>query len=197
MIDFVSRSPNSRCASESKSSAARWLSPPDAPNATERDLPARRPEPHRGTTHAEQAPTPFPSCPIPEAALSRSHLYEPGDPRYACLASKGRLQRRTEVVNLLIEKTRRFAHGFRNFDNYRLRILLVPTAICPYRKQAEPCSIPKSHIDSRLPLLQSHQTRRPLARLSPILSTFYGLPIRPAPPASVECAIPGAEPPMR
>ena len=30
----------------------------------------------------------------------------------------------TEAVNLLIEKTRRQAHGFRNWDNYRLRLLL-------------------------------------------------------------------------
>ena len=31
----------------------------------------------------------------------------------------------TEAVNLLIEKTRRLAHGFRNFEHYRLRILLA------------------------------------------------------------------------
>jgi transposase len=31
----------------------------------------------------------------------------------------------TEAVNLLIEKTRRIGHGFRNFDNYRLRLLLA------------------------------------------------------------------------
>ena len=30
----------------------------------------------------------------------------------------------TEAVNLLIEKIRRIGHGFRNFDNYRLRLLL-------------------------------------------------------------------------
>lgn len=30
----------------------------------------------------------------------------------------------TEAVNLLIEKTRRIGHGFRNLDNYRLRLLL-------------------------------------------------------------------------
>lgn len=30
----------------------------------------------------------------------------------------------TEAVNLLIEKGRRIGHGFRNFDNYRLRLLL-------------------------------------------------------------------------
>lgn len=31
----------------------------------------------------------------------------------------------TEAVNLLIEKTRRIGHGYRNFDNYRLRLLLA------------------------------------------------------------------------
>jgi transposase len=31
----------------------------------------------------------------------------------------------TEAVNLLIEKHRRIGHGFRNFDNYRLRLLLT------------------------------------------------------------------------
>jgi transposase len=30
----------------------------------------------------------------------------------------------TEAVNLIIEKVRRIGHGFRNFDNYRLRLLL-------------------------------------------------------------------------
>ncbi len=31
----------------------------------------------------------------------------------------------TEAINLLIETTRRTGHGFRNFDNYRLRLLLA------------------------------------------------------------------------
>jgi transposase len=41
----------------------------------------------------------------------------------------------TEAINLLIEKTRRLAHGFRNFDNYRLRILLVADGTRPYRQR--------------------------------------------------------------
>jgi transposase len=32
---------------------------------------------------------------------------------------------KTEAVNLLIKKVQRVAHGFRNFQNYRLRVLLV------------------------------------------------------------------------
>ena len=40
----------------------------------------------------------------------------------------------TEAVNLLIDKTRRIGHGFRNFDNYRLRLLLA----CGLKWQAPP-----------------------------------------------------------
>lgn len=40
----------------------------------------------------------------------------------------------TEAVNLLIEKTRRVGHGFRNFDNYRLRLLLA----CGVKWQTQP-----------------------------------------------------------
>jgi hypothetical protein len=32
----------------------------------------------------------------------------------------------TEAINLIIEKVRRLAHGFKNFDHYPLRILLAP-----------------------------------------------------------------------
>ena len=40
----------------------------------------------------------------------------------------------TEAVNLLIEKIRRIGHGFRNFDNYRLRLILC----CGVRWQTRP-----------------------------------------------------------
>ena len=35
------------------------------------------------------------------------------------------LQRPTEAVNLLIKKVKRVGHGFRNFANYQLRLLLL------------------------------------------------------------------------
>lgn len=38
----------------------------------------------------------------------------------------------TEVINLITEKTRRLAHGFHNFNNYRLRLLLVADGPRPY-----------------------------------------------------------------
>jgi transposase len=33
--------------------------------------------------------------------------------------------RGTEAINLIIEKVRRLAHGFKDFDHYRLRIMLA------------------------------------------------------------------------
>jgi hypothetical protein len=46
----------------------------------------------------------------------------------------------TESINLLIEKTPRLAHGFRNLDNYRLRILLVADG-ARVPTGSDPCSI--------------------------------------------------------
>jgi transposase len=40
----------------------------------------------------------------------------------------------TEAINLVIEKTRRLAHGFRTFAHYRLRILLAADGNRPYRR---------------------------------------------------------------
>jgi Transposase len=40
----------------------------------------------------------------------------------------------TEAMNLLIEKTRRLAHGFRNFTHDRLRILLAANGTLTYRR---------------------------------------------------------------
>jgi len=37
----------------------------------------------------------------------------------------------TEAINLLIEKTRRLAHGFRTFEHYRVRILLAASGPAP------------------------------------------------------------------
>jgi hypothetical protein len=42
----------------------------------------------------------------------------------------------TEAVNLIIEKTRRLANGFRTFDHYRIRILLAASGRRPYRRRA-------------------------------------------------------------
>jgi transposase len=41
----------------------------------------------------------------------------------------------TEAINLVIEKTRRSAHAFRDFNNYRLRILLAADGTRPYPRR--------------------------------------------------------------
>jgi len=48
----------------------------------------------------------------------------------------------TEAVNLLIEKTRRVGHGFRNMGNYRLRLLLACGGI---NWQAQPVARLRAH----------------------------------------------------
>jgi transposase len=42
-----------------------------------------------------------------------------------CFATGGVSNGGTEAINGVVEKTRRLAHGFRHFTNYRSRILLA------------------------------------------------------------------------
>jgi transposase len=59
------------------------------------------------------------------------------------LRNRRRQQRGTEAINGIIEKTRRLTHGFRNFTNYRIRIVLAADGSRPYRRRPpitpEPC----------------------------------------------------------
>jgi len=66
----------------------------------------------------------LPTCPIPEVARLGRTLRQWRDHLLAYFDTDGLSNGGTEAINLLIEKTRRLAHGFRNLDNYRLRILL-------------------------------------------------------------------------
>ena len=88
-----------------------------------------------GRAIAEQVIATFPSCPIPEVARLGRTLRQWRQQVLAYFATNGVSNGGTEAINLLIEKTRRLAHGFRNFDNYRLRILLVADGSRPYRKR--------------------------------------------------------------
>ena len=81
--------------------------------------------PADGRRIAEAVIISFPTCPIPEVARLgrtlrqwRSHVPARFDTHQ--ISNGG-----TEAVNLIIEKTRRLAHGFRTFEHYRLRILLA------------------------------------------------------------------------
>jgi hypothetical protein len=49
----------------------------------------------------------------------------PDELKYSPTSTHKGLYGGTEAINLIIEKIRRLAHGFRKFDHYRLRILLA------------------------------------------------------------------------
>ena len=67
----------------------------------------------------------FPSCPIPEVARLGRTLKAWKAQVLAYFDTGGVSNGGTEAINLIIEKIRRLAHGFRDFDHYRLRILLA------------------------------------------------------------------------
>ena len=85
----------------------------------------RHPNPVEGRKIASNVVQTFPSCPIPEIARLGRTLKRW---RAAFLAyfDTGRSNNGgTEAINGLIELHRRIARGFRNRDNYRLRMLLI------------------------------------------------------------------------
>jgi transposase len=96
------------------------------------------PDPVQGRRLADDVIATFPTCPVPEIArLGRTlrawkaHVLARFDTDQA---GAGRISNGgTEAINLLIEKTRRLAHGVRTFDHYRIRILLTASGTRPYR----------------------------------------------------------------
>jgi transposase len=75
----------------------------------------------------------FPSCPIPEVARLGRTLRAWRTQVLAYFDTSGVSNGGTEAINLIIEKVRRLAHGFRDFDHYRLRIMLAADGRRPYR----------------------------------------------------------------
>ena len=77
-------------------------------------------------------------CPRPACASVDDSLapIRAGEVEVLAFHTTGRSNGPTEGINLLIKKVKRVGHGFRNFNNYRLRLLLhcgvtwhtVPTA---------------------------------------------------------------------
>jgi transposase len=88
--------------------------------------------PTTGRRLAEKVIDALPSCPIPEIARLGRTLRAWRNQVLAYFATDGVSNGGTEAINLIIEKTRRLAHGFRNFTNYRLRILLAASGDRPY-----------------------------------------------------------------
>jgi len=81
--------------------------------------------PTAGRAIAESVLASFPSCPIPEIARLGRTLRQWKDAFLAYFDTGGASNGGTEAINGLIELHRRVARGFRNRDNYRLRMLLI------------------------------------------------------------------------
>ena len=86
-----------------------------------------------GRRIAEKVIASFPTCPIPEVARLGRTLKAWRQQVLAYFDTSGVSNGGTEAINLIIEKVRRLAHGFKNFDHYRPRIMLAADGRRPYR----------------------------------------------------------------
>jgi transposase len=93
-------------------------------------------DPTAGRTVAEHVIDTFHTCPIPEVARLGRTLRQWKTHVLARFDTERISNGGTEAVNLIIEKTRRLAHGFRTFEHYRLRILLAASGQRAYRRAA-------------------------------------------------------------
>ncbi|HET7406285.1 MAG TPA: ISL3 family transposase [Actinomycetales bacterium] len=78
-----------------------------------------------GRKIAEQVLASFPTCPIPEIKRLGKTLKQWREAFLAYFETRRASNGGTEAINGLIELHRRIARGFRNRDNYRLRMLLI------------------------------------------------------------------------
>jgi len=88
-----------------------------------------QPDPAAGRRLAEQIVASFASCPIPEVARLGRTLKKWRREFLAYFDTAGASNGGTEAINGLIELHRRVARGFRNRDNYRLRMLLIGSGL--------------------------------------------------------------------
>jgi transposase len=89
------------------------------------------PTPAAGRALAEKVIAAFPSCPIPEIRRLGKTLKQWRTAFLAYFDTGGASNGGTEAINGLIELHRRIARGFRNRDNYRLRMLLIGGGLNP------------------------------------------------------------------
>ena len=89
--------------------------------------------PAKGREIAAKVLDSLPNCPIPEVARLGRTLRAWKAQVLAYFDTSGVSNGGTEAINLIIEKVRRLAHGFRHFDHYRLRIMLAADGRRPYR----------------------------------------------------------------
>ena len=74
---------------------------------------------------------PRPRAPTPQAPRSSSKSQQRREAFLGYFDTNGASNGGTEAVNGLIELHRRIARGFRNRDNYRLRMLLIAGGLRP------------------------------------------------------------------
>jgi transposase len=91
--------------------------------------------PAKGRQIAQKILDSFHTCPIPEVARLGRTLRAWKAQILAYFDTSGVSNGGTEAINLIIEKVRRLAHGFKNFDHYRLRIMLAADGGRPYRNR--------------------------------------------------------------
>lgn len=84
-----------------------------------------QPTPAQGRLFAQRLIDTLPSCPIPEIARLGKTLRRWKTVFLAYFDTDGASNGGTEAVNGIIELGRRIARGFRNFEHYRLRMLLI------------------------------------------------------------------------
>lgn len=89
------------------------------------------PTPATGRAAAQRLIDALPTCPIPEVRRLGRTLKQWADALLAYFTTDGASNGGTEAINNLIELHRRIARGFRNYDNYRLRCLLVGGGLTP------------------------------------------------------------------
>lgn len=84
-----------------------------------------QPTPARSRRLAEKLIEKLPSCPIPKIARLGETLRRWRTAFVAYFDTHGASNGWTEAINGIIELGRRIARGFRNFEHYRLRMLLI------------------------------------------------------------------------
>ena len=87
--------------------------------------------PATGRAIAEKVIASFATCPIPEVARLGRTLRQWRQAFLAYFDTDRSSNGGTEAINGLIELHRRIARGFRNRDNYRIRMLLIAGGLNP------------------------------------------------------------------
>ncbi len=97
------------------------------------------PQPAAARRHvAEKLLDTLHTCPIPEIARLGRTLRAWRAQVLAYFDTGGLSNGGTQAINGLIQKVRRVGHGFRNFTNYRLRMLLAASGQRGRRRSASP-----------------------------------------------------------